>query len=660
MLRGEATNNTVQLLNSVRLNSNKAPFGGGLFIAFYDNASGNTVTVDNAEVTENEVLIEWESYASGGGIFIGFAATGTNRNAVSVNSSRIISNEADIGGGISVNLVHNACVCPNDSNIFLVTNCLFDNNTASQGSSAYLSQSGKCSQPLVNTTVSSSDFTNAHCGTVLRDGHILRCNGNLLVQSMPHVVFQGTIMFTGDQQHSYISALSLRSSSIELSPSAQLLFINNSAVNGAGIHLVDSSYIVLNTGSTILFKHNTASGQGGAIYVDTCTKVEDCVFKHSNPALHPDDWGVNITFIDNRLTSGQANAIFVDSIQSYKIWSNSLAFCWTGWSYNYIEWCPISELRSAPVSFEYTGSFNFTINSEVRLYDILPLRVYDSWGNDITDPDKIPVEVANGSAFIDQPGTLSSFIHCFGDYTQQNSSLLYIHPLQFPVVAVTIYFEQCNLCGYCQSLGSHGACPPSHMKWYAHSNQYMCGKCSKGYAVAINDPDLSCIKCNSPYYGVAVFLFLQLMPTLILLTLLAVLHIKITDGSLSGFVLFSQMVSLQFPGLGFTSWVATMYCERIYDTTYKYFGIPLTVYSIWNLNFLNLDPVPFCIPQIDTAAEAILLQYITAACPLVFIVVTYTWIKWYNNGYTGLLYIPLDQSTSYWLASGKNSKYSLH
>ena len=98
VLRGEATNNTVQLVNSVRLNNNKAQFGGGLFLGFYGNASGNTVTVDNAEVTENEVLIEKASSASGGGIFIGFAATGTNvlfGNVVTINSSSIISNEAD-------------------------------------------------------------------------------------------------------------------------------------------------------------------------------------------------------------------------------------------------------------------------------------------------------------------------------------------------------------------------------------------------------------------------------------------------------------------------------------------------------------------------------------------------------------------------------------
>ena len=139
-------------------------------------------------------------------------------------------------------------------------------------------------------------------------------------------------------------------------------------------------------------------------------------------------------------------------------------------------------------------------------------------------------------------------------------------------------------------------------------------------------------------------LILQLVPVLIMLTLMAVLHIKIINGHFSGFVLYSQMVTLQFPGLGYSSWVPSLsnaYCGSVAIANFyhRYFlSIPLTVYSIWNLNFLNLDPVPFCIPHIDTAAKAILLQYTTAACPLVFIVVTYTWIKCYNNGYRLVVY----------------------
>ena len=137
----------------------------------------------------------------------------------------------------------------------------------------------------------------------------------------------------------------------------------------------------------------------------------------------------------------------------------------------------------------------------------------------------------------------------------------------------------------------------------------------------------------------AIFLFLQLVPVLIMLTLLAVLHIKITDGSFSGFVLISQMVTLQFPGLGYSSWIPSCYgSESDMLMRKNHLSIPLTVYSIWNLNFLNLDPVPFCIPHINTAAGAILLEYITTACPLVFIVVTYTWIKCYNNGYRLVVY----------------------
>ena len=88
VLRGEATNNTVQLVNSVRLNNNKAQFGGGLFLGFYDNASGNTVTVDNAEVTENVAMVDTVSYTSGGGIFIGFTINKFFGNTFAINSSR--------------------------------------------------------------------------------------------------------------------------------------------------------------------------------------------------------------------------------------------------------------------------------------------------------------------------------------------------------------------------------------------------------------------------------------------------------------------------------------------------------------------------------------------------------------------------------------------
>ena len=92
------------------------------------------------------------------------------------------------------------------------------------------------------------------------------------------------------------------SDGVELLPSTQLQFINNSAINGAALHIVDCSSVIVNNGTSLFFKNNTASNNGGAIYVETCTfdKAWNCFIRHSNPTLHPDDWNTSFTFLENQ------------------------------------------------------------------------------------------------------------------------------------------------------------------------------------------------------------------------------------------------------------------------------------------------------------------------------------------------------------------------
>ena len=106
---------------------------------------------------------------------------------------------------------------------------------------------------------------------------------------------------------------------------------------------------------------------------------------------------------------------------------------------------------------------------------------------------------------------------------------------------------------------------------------------------------------------------------------------------------------------GYTGWVPNT--QLIYFN-HNFLGIPLTVYSIWNLNFLTLYRDPFCIPNICTTTGVILLQYVTAACPLLFIIVSYTWIYTAIIMATGLSVALLDQSIGYWFTSGVNLKYN--
>ena len=132
------------------------------------------------------------------------------------------------------------------------------------------------------------------------------------------------------------------------------------------------------------------------------------VFKHSNPALHPDDWGVNITFIDNQLISGQANAIYIGSV---RIWSNlfNRTFCWKGLRVG--RNC-ISQLSSGPAYINYTGPLYYTINPDDNLANV-NLTVHDIWGHDITDPRMVLIEFASNYFCIH---IMTNQVHCYHKY----------------------------------------------------------------------------------------------------------------------------------------------------------------------------------------------------------------------------------------------------
>ena len=123
---------------------------------------------------------------------------------------------------------------------------------------AYMSQSSKSSHTLLDTAVCCSNFTNGHCNVTLTNG--LPCSGNVVLK-----YFQLTLDDVFLFSDSTVSAVSLYSSSIKLLPSAQLQFINNSALNGSALHIVDCSSLFVNTGAAILFKHNIAIHRGGAM-----------------------------------------------------------------------------------------------------------------------------------------------------------------------------------------------------------------------------------------------------------------------------------------------------------------------------------------------------------------------------------------------------------
>ena len=687
VFRGTATNNTVQL-NNVRLEGNMAQFGAGLFLALYGNTSNNTVSIDDVKVMENKALETSHGTllpsTSGGGALIELATTGPDYpsdNTINITSSRFVSNAAEIGGGLTVSTVFDSEFF-NADNKLIIENCNFDNNKAFQGSSVYLTQNEKSQLPILDTTISDSNFTNGHCGNTIMS-LIIPCSGSVLLR-----FFSLTLMGVSVFSQNSVSALSLRSSSsIELLSSSHLQFISNSAVDGAALHIVDCSSLVVNSGTTLLFKNNTASYHGGAIYSESCTFQQtggrDCFIRHSNTTLHPDEWNITVTFTKNQ-ASGLGDAIYIDSFQSC-IWPDQhslgndklyITFCWNGWSFIEESNC-VNQLRSGPANI--TGPTNYTLYPG-ECINLKYYTVRDGWGNDITDQTDIRVEpitdsvnVINSSNddcecnIVDQCKAKNS-IECeplnvrLISCSPNHSSQILVHPSQFPGIAADVQFKPCDsdkeavcnasqgcimedileICDFFSSICNETMKPfnyytRSTCSAYVKQNCfeeipmfYMCGSCAgEGYGIPINVPQFVCTECDY-VKGVFIFLFVGFFPVFILMIILAVFHINIVSGSLNGFILYSQLVSLQFPGLGYSAWIPNR-TTTLFNAD-SFVG-SLIVYSIWNLNFLTIYPAPLCLPYINTASGVFLLQYVIAACPLLFIVVSSTWIKCYNNGY---------------------------
>ena len=92
---------------------------------------------NNTAMLEVGILLP---FASGGGILIDFAASEVDypfNNTVEIYRGKFISNTAQLGGGLAVDVVYDTYGLVNAGNKLLIENCTFEKNEGYQGSSAY-------------------------------------------------------------------------------------------------------------------------------------------------------------------------------------------------------------------------------------------------------------------------------------------------------------------------------------------------------------------------------------------------------------------------------------------------------------------------------------------------------------------------------------------
>ena len=191
--------------------------------------------------------------------------------------------------------------------------------------------------------------------------------------------------------------------------------------------------------------------------------------------------------------------------------------------------------------------------------------------------------------------------------------------------------ERSDSTAYCPNVYTYDiihliSCVESDVSSYFKYTGRLNGACISNNCVPINSVDYECTDdgIDGLVINLLIVFTIEIVPITILVILIIVLNIKLTNGSLNGYVFFCQIVSISFPIIN-SVWFITTNTNVVNSITFPH--------NIWNLNFLNVIPFPVCITPTMGSLGAITFWYVVAAYPFLLLFFLYGWITMYNKGF---------------------------
>ena len=172
---------------------------------------------------------------------------------------------------------------------------------------------------------------------------------------------------------------------------------------------------------------------------------------------------------------------------------------------------------------------------------------------------------------------------------------------------------------------------PSHL---SDLNDYVCGpmnrqglicsECIEGFAPSLTSIGYECSDCTNAWYGVPLYLFLELVPVTILYVIILVFKISLTSAPLTSFILFSQLAVYAITGIDAHT---RNIMKLVSPTAYTVLISLTTLYSLFNLDFFRYVIPPFCVSPNLRSSHLVVLEYLSAYYPLLLIGITYCIVK---------------------------------
>lgn len=177
-------------------------------------------------------------------------------------------------------------------------------------------------------------------------------------------------------------------------------------------------------------------------------------------------------------------------------------------------------------------------------------------------------------------------------------------------------------------------------------NNYMCGPmkrkgqvcmdCIDGFGPSYTSLGYECSNCTGCWYGVPLYLLVELVPNTIFYLIILTFQIRLTSAPMIGFIWYSQTVLLEITYSGAKPISRILYQSR---NASKGLKVILALYGMWNLDFIRYLVPPFCISLKLKTIHIAFLDYTSAIYPLFLICLTWICIKLYGQNFRPLVWV---------------------
>ena len=152
----------------------------------------------------------------------------------------------------------------------------------------------------------------------------------------------------------------------------------------------------------------------------------------------------------------------------------------------------------------------------------------------------------------------------------------------------------------------------------------VCSECIDGFAPSVISPWYECANCTGAWYGIPLYLFLELLPITLFYLAVLVFRISVISPPLTTCVMYSQLLVYSFTG---NSSIVILKSSH----AYTFVKILVMFHGIWNLDFFRSILPPFCVSPNLNNIHVAFLGYVSALYPVLLICFTWVCIQLYSH-----------------------------